>query len=70
MTREILTATEVVADIKRQMRERQITQAALARDLGVSPTSISFALTGERLPTPRVLAHFGFARFHAYRRVR
>jgi len=57
---------EIRAELKR--RCRLSTQAAVARELGISPAHLSDLLRGNRSPGPKVLKKLGIERVVEYRR--
>ena len=52
---EGITTNQMMSRLQREVKESG-GQAALARHWGISPQSISNALTGQKLPSPAILS--------------
>ncbi len=61
----IHTEEEVRGVLKRDL-VRYVSQAEMAKDIGVPPATLSEILTGRRRPTGKVLHRYGFKRIIAF----
>ena len=63
----IHTESEVREVLKRDL-VRYVSQAEMARDIGVGVANLNEILTGRRRPTGKVLHRYGFKRIIAFTR--